>query len=343
MVDVVFSLKMPDRVIEWTNEAVRQLGYASEECLGRSTEFLYVHKEDYLALGEELRDAIAEGRDVLRKEILLRKRDGGAFPADVTLSFFRVGGELVSVTAIARNIAERLEKERRIQEYQDRLKALAAALTLSEETERRRIAEELHDGPVQALAFARMRLAATGKAGGAEGLDEVSRCLRQAALDTSRLVSDLSFASMTTLGLVAALSEWTTDHIHRTLGLEAEVVSHLEAADAEGLDDLTRTILFRNARELLANVVKHARATRVQVLLQRAGDNLELKVRDDGQGCDPTETLKKVSSEGGFGLFSIRERMADLGGALEIDSEPGQGFTATLVIPSAFGGRPEKP
>jgi len=347
MADVVFSVKMPDRVVEWTNDAVKQLGYDPEECLGRSTEFLYAHREDYVALGEDLLSAVAGGQDVLRKEILLRKRDGGVFPADVTLSFFRVDGELVSVTAIARDIAERLEKEKRIQEYQGRLKALAADLTLSEEAERRRIAEELHDGPLQALAFARMRLASAGKPGGAGGqagaLDEVSRCLRQAALDTSRSVSALSFASMNKLGLVAALSEWTTQQIHRRFGIETEVVSHLEEADAEGLDDLTRTILFRSVRELLANVVKHARATRVQVFLQRAGDNLELVVRDDGEGCVPAETLKKVNSEGGFGLFSIRERMADLGGALEIDSEPGQGFTATLVIPSAFGGRPEKP
>lgn len=345
MVDVVFSVNMPDRVVEWANEAVRQLGYAPEECLGRSTEFLYAHKEDHVALGEDLQRAVAEGQDVLRKEILLQTKDGDVFPADVTVSFFRVGGELVSATAIARNIAERLEKEKRIQEYQTRLKALAADLTLSEETERRRIAEDLHDGPVQALAFARMRLASAGKPGAEEGheaLDEVSRCLRQAALDTSRVVSDLSFASMSKLGLVAALSEWTTEHVHKRFGLEAEVVSHLEAADAEGLDDLTRTLLFRNARELLANVVKHARATRVQVLLQRVGDTLELVVRDDGQGCDKAETLKTAGGEGGFGLFSIRERMADLGGALEIDSEPGQGFTAILVIPSAFGGRPEK-
>lgn len=81
----------------------------------------------------------------------------------------------------------------------------------------------------------------------------------------------------------------------------------------------------------------------MQVLLQRAGDKLELVVRDDGQVCHSAETLKKASSEGGFGRFSTRERMADLGGALEIDSEPGEGFTATLVIPSAFGERPEEP
>jgi len=267
-------------------------------------------------------------------------------PADVIVSFFRINGELVSMTVIARNIAERLEKEKRIQEYQDRLKALASDLTITEERERRRIAEELHDGPLQVLAFARMRLASVTKRGGASeqarGLDEVSECVRQAAMDTSQVVSDLSSPSMNQLGLVAAISEWTTEQIHRRFGIETKVVSHLEDADDESLDDLTRTILFRNVRELLTNVAKHAHATRVHVGLQRSGDRLELAVRDDGQGCDPAEALSNVSSRGGFGLFSIRERMSDLGGALEIDSAPGNGFTATLVIPSTFSHRREK-
>jgi PAS domain S-box-containing protein len=346
MADVVFSVKMPERVIEWTNDAVRQLGYDSEECIGRSTEFLYSDKEDFLTFGKNLKSAIAEGKDVFRMEALLQKKDGAVFPADIIVSFFRIEGEMVSATSIVRNIAERLEKEKRIQDYQDRLKALASDLTVTEERERRRIAEELHDGPVQALAFACMRLAPVkervGSSEQARAIDEVSKCLRQAALDTNRIVSDLGSPSLRDLGLVAAISEWTTEQIRGRFGIETEVVSHLEEADGESLDDLTRTILFRNVRELLANVVKHAHATRVHVCLQRAGDRLEVVVRDDGQGCDPTQALKKVSSEGGFGLFSIRERMADLGGALEIDSELGRGFTATLVLPSTSAVGPRR-
>ena len=71
----------------------------------------------------------------------------------------------------------------------------------------------------------------------------------------------------------------------------------------------------------------------MSVLLETVGDQLAVTVRDDGEGCDSAVALGGASSEGGFGLFSIRERMADLGGALEIESRPGQGFTATLVIP----------
>jgi PAS domain S-box-containing protein len=347
LADIVFSVKVPERVIEWVNDAVRQLGYAPEECIGRSTRFLYADREEYIAMGEALRVADSEGRQVLRKSIVFLKKDGALCPVDVTVSFFRVDGRLASATGIARDVTERLEKEKRIQKYQDRLKALAADLTITEERERRRIAEELHDGPVQALAFARMRLApardAVGNGEGARALDEVSKCIRQAAMDASRVVSDLSSRSLGTLGLAAALTEWAAEQIAGRFGIATQVVNHLDPAAVQDLGDLTCTILFRNARELLSNAVKHSGAKHVRVVIQRTGDDLRLVVQDDGCGCDPASALEKVGPEGGFGLFSIRERMADLGGELAIDSEPGHGFTASLVVPSAFGANPEGP
>jgi PAS domain S-box-containing protein len=346
MADIVFSVKVPERIVAWVNHAVEQLGYRPDECIGRTTEFLYADQADFAAMAEDLRRAEKDGTEVLHKEVLLRRKEGGVFPADVTISLFRVGGKLVSVTGIARDIAERLEKEQRIQEYQNRLKALAADLTLSEERERRRIAEQLHDGPGQALAYARMRLASLSKhlgdGGQARALDEVSSYVREAAQETGRVVSGLSPKSLLDQGLVSALRDWATEQSPGGSGIEIEIVSRLEEGEDRGLSDLTRTFLFRNTRELLTNVVKHAGASRVQIVVQRSGEQLELLVRDDGQGCDPTQALAKNGGEGGFGLFSIRERMADLGGVLEIDSQPGRGFTATLLVPSAFGGGPGK-
>ena len=239
--------------------------------------------------------------------------------------------------ALNTEIEERNRAEEALHEYQDRLRALAADLTITEERERRRIAEELHDGPVQVLAFARMRLASARKMADVNerdrALDEVSEILRQATLDTSGTVSDLSSPVLKELGLTAAIADWMETHIQKRFGIEAAVISHLEEAEALGVDDLSRAILFRNARELLANVIKHAEASSVRVTLERNGDNLELTVRDDGAGCDPDTAFCDGSGKGRFGLFSIRERMADLGGALEIESAPGRGFAATLVMP----------
>jgi signal transduction histidine kinase len=234
-------------------------------------------------------------------------------------------------------IEERTRAEAALREYRDRLRALASDLTITEERERRRLSEELHDGPIQVLAFARMLLNSARKKSDASerdrALDEVSESLRQAALASIRIVSDLSSPTLKELGLMPAISDWAKKQIHQQFGIETTVISHLEETDARALDDLSGALLFRNVRELLANVVEHSQAGNAHVVLERAGDNLELTVRDDGRGCNPGTSLGGRSDEQGFGLFSIRERMADLGGALEIESRPGQGFAATLVMP----------
>jgi signal transduction histidine kinase len=92
-------------------------------------------------------------------------------------------------------------------------------------------------------------------------------------------------------------------------------------------------VLFRNLRELLTNAVKHARATRIDIRLEQIDDAILLSVGDDGAGCDDAAALAGTSDAGGFGLFSIRERMADLGGSMEIESSPGEGFTAVMRLP----------
>jgi signal transduction histidine kinase len=249
---------------------------------------------------------------------------------------------IVEILSFGVDVTERRQQEARLTDYQQRLKALASELTITEERERRRIAEELHAGPVQLLAFAHMRLAAARKEADASkrdrALEEVSGILRQATLDTSGTVSDLSSPALKELGLTAAISDWLEAQIQDRFGLATTVISHLEEAEAPDMDDLTRAILFRNVRELLANVVKHSQASKVGIILERNGENLELTVSDDGKACDPDTVVFGGSSEGGFGLFSIRERMADPGGALEIASEPGQGFVAKLVMPLGVDG-----
>jgi signal transduction histidine kinase len=87
-------------------------------------------------------------------------------------------------------------------------------------------------------------------------------------------------------------------------------------------------------RELLTNVVKHAKASQVNVCLKCMGDYLEIVVRDDGVGFDYTAEYSKM---GQFGLFSIRERISDFGGSFEVESEPGKGCKAVLTAPLFVG------
>ena len=99
------------------------------------------------------------------------------------------------------------------------------------------------------------------------------------------------------------------------------------------LDQNVRVLVFRAVRELLINVVKHARARKVHVAVWRADDDMGITVKDDGIGFDSSKIGSHVGGVGGCGLFSILERLDYLGGRLRMDSEPGRGTRVTLKVP----------
>ncbi len=235
------------------------------------------------------------------------------------------------------DITERKRVEERVLEYQRRLRFLASQLTLIEERERRRIARELHDEVGQRLAFARMGLASARDIDSESQreaiLEDVSQSVRRAIGDIRDLVFDLSSPLMDEIGLAAALAEWLEEQVARKHGLRTEFINDGQRLP---LDDDMRAMLYRSTRELLTNVVKHAQATRVKVRLEGEGSRVRIVVEDDGIGFDAGARPRVMEREGGFGLFSIQERMADLGGSLEIRSEPGQGCVATLTSPATI-------
>jgi PAS domain S-box-containing protein len=250
-------------------------------------------------------------------------------------------GDIVTVVSVEEDITEHKQAEEKIQQYQQRLKALAAQLTLAEEQERRRIATDLHDHVGHSLALARIQLNSIPEA--KSDLEknilvkDVSNILLEALQDTRNLISELSSPSMHEIGLGAAVSEWLEEQITKRHGMETELIDTISDAHRKILDENTRALLFRSVRELLINVVKHARANKVRVYLADDAEKLKIAVEDDGMGFDPDEKNKKIGKPEGFGLFSIQERMTDLGGTFDIQSAPGKGCRVTLTVPVEKG------
>jgi signal transduction histidine kinase len=100
-----------------------------------------------------------------------------------------------------------------------------------------------------------------------------------------------------------------------------------------------RILLFRSIQELLMNVVKHARASRVDVIIRETVKDLNITIKDDGKGFRYNPEMLRLRSSG-FGLFSIQERVASYGGYMGIDSSPGKGTSITLTFP--LSGQPPK-
>jgi len=116
MWDAVFSVKMPERVIEWANDSFRLIGYEPAECIGKTTEFLYPDKDGFLEFGNKLKKAMSAGKDIMHTEQLLKRKNGEVFPAEITATIIRnEEGEVVGITSIVRDITERKKAEERLQ------------------------------------------------------------------------------------------------------------------------------------------------------------------------------------------------------------------------------------
>ncbi|MHC4540730.1 MAG: sensor histidine kinase [Planctomycetota bacterium] len=236
------------------------------------------------------------------------------------------------------DITERKGAEQKVLDDREQLKSLASQLSLTEERERHRIATELHDQIGQSLVISKIKLDQLRQcesAGAMTGaLDEVSRCLGQVIADTRTLTFDLSHPILYELGFEAAVADWLTEQIEEKHGLETDFE---DDGHSKPLDDDIRALLFRNVRELLINVVKHAQAGHVKVSVRRADKDICVCVEDDGMGFDPVEVAAMAAKRAEFGLFSIRERLEQLGGHIEIESRPGLGTKITMNAPLKYG------
>jgi len=206
-----------------------------------------------------------------------------------------------------------------------------AQVTAAQEEERRRIAQELHDGIGPALASLKIRLLTASKLLEKDGhpaaveIKEVADLTQASIRDIRRLIHDLRPAALDELGLIPALREYAARY-QEEQGLE--VVLALPWGD-ERLPAPLETALFRIIQEALANVARHAQARRVEVSLTLDQDQVTLRVTDDGQGFDPRAPRPGPH----LGLWSMGERVEQLRGQFDIASAPGIGATVTAVIP----------
>jgi signal transduction histidine kinase len=144
---------------------------------------------------------------------------------------------------------------------------------------------------------------------------------------------DLSPPSLNELGMSAAIADWLEVQIRRPYNIKTSYVNELDDHFEETIEESARAILFRNVRELLINVVKHAQAKKVSVHLKQSDGRMTIIIEDDGIGFDTHAAIQPGLQGGGFGLFSIQERMTDLEGTFDVASAPGMGCRAVLAIP----------
>lgn len=229
------------------------------------------------------------------------------------------------------------EQSQELLQSREKLRSLAAELAVAQERERRHIAQELHDHLAQPLTLGRMKLGhvirQTTTASVSALLQDIDAVLDQAVKFTESLAVNLTPPVLHEQGFQPAL-QW----LATSMGRQGLTVAVRLAPNEPKLDGHQAILLFQSVRELLFNVLKHAGTSRASVTVahQPAGE-LRVTVQDEGRGFEAGEVEQPGEPHSRFGLFAIKERMAQLNGRMEVRSLPNHGTSVTLLIPT---GRP---
>ncbi len=219
-----------------------------------------------------------------------------------------------------------------LREKEEERGQLLARVLAAQEDERKRIARELHDDAGQALTSVILGLTRIEAAVSDEDVRAQAAELKSTAhhaLDLMRdLARDLRPSSLDDLGLVAALRRYVSDY-----GAKHCIATKFHASpDVARLRPDVETALYRIAQEALTNVLRHARASSVNVLLERRPGAVIMVVEDDGAGFDPGRAGRGSTSPG-LGLLGMEERAALVNGTLTVESEPGRGTAIFVQVP----------
>jgi PAS domain S-box-containing protein len=344
--------------IDFVNPAALQLfgATAAEQILGKSPFDLF--HSDYHPIMQDRIQKMVNGQPAELIEEKIIRMDGTVRDVEVAASPFQ-DQEGTAIQVILRDVTENKRAEEALQEANEHLEQrvrertmdlqnlteqleksrhelrnLASELVMAEERERKRIAGVLHDDIAQILATAQMRLSlfqGIPSEMDQQTLEETKALLAQSIQETRILMNDLGNPLLFDLGLKPACEALADRLMERH-----PVRIRCDIRDAyKHLNQDVKTILYQVVRELLNNVAKHSQAQNADVLIEMENGHLRLKVTDDGVGFDP-QTLGAPTVEGGFGLYSIRERLIAIGGSIMIESSPGTGTVVTAILPATL-------
>lgn len=304
--DAIITIDEHSRIASFNRAAESLFGYSAEAAIGLDIRGLLIDPSRALESGHGVLAAV--------------RADGAEIAVEVSMGEVELTSGRLK-TAILRDIQERKLLEQMREDLMERVMA-------AHDEERRRLARELHDETGQALTSLTVGLEQLKGAADVdlarEQATKLQRLLSSIIAGIGRLSRGLHPQLLDELGLRAAIDQHVAEHAELH-GIRYDI----EEVGLEGtkLPKRVERAVFRFVQEALLNVVKHAGAERVQIVLQRRGDNLCAVVEDDGHGFDVT------APRAGLGLTAMKERARHVHALLDVDSTPGVGTTLTLVVP----------
>ena len=318
------------RRIDCNDAFATMIGYDTrEEAINSTVKDTFISEHDL----KTYLDAIMKNKILKNYHLVLKKRDGSNIWVLLNANARTYKDGLIIIEGTMVDISPWVEAEKKLIDINEQLRSLATELVMTEERERRQISLDLHDNIGQSLALIKIKLDSLQELSSKYGftiiLDQIQDLISQSIRQTRSLITELSPSILYEFGFAEAI-EWLSEQIETQHGLQVVLKNDLKNRD---IDEEIQVFLFRAVRELLLNVVKHAKASRTYISLQTAGKNIRINVIDNGIGFDNDNINNAKKENRGFGLFSMQERFKYIGGLLEIKSGKESGTSVELLVP----------
>lgn len=330
--DAYFLLR-DERFVLVSSGAIARCGYGVDELIGRPLAEIVAPECQGEALELERR-RLTGGKMPERYETVLLSKNGARIPVQISVWFTRHKGRSTTVGVVV-DMTEKKKQEAEILQLQEALRFYAGHVVKAQEEERRRLAQELHDGTIQELLLVSHRLQdiATNSHGqlpqrAKKHLEEVRVLVERIVNEVRGSTQDLRPPILEDMGLVSAL-RWLTGRLATEDGVSAElrVIGKKRRLSVD-----TEAALFRIAQESLSNVRKHANASAAVVTLEFGEEKVAMSVSDDGRGFELPAKVSEFASQGKLGILGVRGRVHLLKGTCEIESEPGRGTVVRVGV-----------
>ncbi|NVN92678.1 MAG: PAS domain S-box protein [Desulfuromonadales bacterium] len=346
--DPLVAISTDGRITDVNEASVEVTGVPKEQLIGSDYSLYFTEPEN---VKKGIRQALSEGalRDY---PLTIRHVSGRLTDVLCNASYYKdERGNTQGLFAAARDVTEfkkaqellkkaHEELESRVAERtaslalaNEQMKKTSFALVRAEEHERERIARELHDQVGQSLLLAKMKLDALADRLAADPLcslaEEVSTLIESTIHDIRSLTFRTRPPILDTSGIVTAL-EWLCSSISSDYHLQVDFSSDCQP---KPLSVELRYSLYQAVRELLLNVVKHAKVERAQLSIECDPHTFIVHVIDQGVGFDHPDALMKHITRGSYGLYNVQQRIEQMGGRFAIESTPGRGTSVTLMVP----------
>jgi PAS domain S-box-containing protein len=307
-------------------------GFRVEAMLGKTDEDLlpWDQVHELIALKRQVLESGVGARKVIQTRVSgqLEYQDVAAQPQRDR------EGKIVGLTVTAVDVTGIYQLQQEMQEKNARLEVQHLLIDQTEK-ERQRISRDLHDGPLQDLIGMTFELQTAIQ--DAPNLEEkqiliaVKESIQKQIGNLRTFTADLRPPTLANFGLEKAILSYLDTFREK----HPEIRIYFDAEQNSGLTtEPIREILYRIFREAMNNIIRHAGATRIQIRLVKDAKNIELTLRDNGRGFEVSTDWIGLARNGHFGLVGIQERTEAVNGSVEILSEPGQGTTVRILIPS---------